>query len=259
MARNCRDAGEVGRAGRAVDERDAVEEHRRRERAEQEVLEAGLLRREAPAVERGEHVQRDRQDLERQEDRDEVVGRRHQHHAGGRAEHQREVLGPLEVLALQVADDSSNASSVATRTTVCTNTAKPSTATSPPGHLPGERRLVRPLPCTNPHCTPVNTAAVATPADRDRAATPRARAGRGARASGRSTMSDRGAEQRDLRRDREPVDRRRARCASTVGADHLPRSGSHGVRRGRGRRAGRSRRRARVGRGPCSCCCARRG
>ena len=57
----------------------------------------------APAVERGEHVQGDRQDLERQEDRDEVVGRRHQHHAGGRAQHQREVLGPFEVLTLQVA------------------------------------------------------------------------------------------------------------------------------------------------------------
>ena len=43
------DAGEVRRAGAAVDERDAVEEHRRRERAEQEVLEPGLLRRRAGA------------------------------------------------------------------------------------------------------------------------------------------------------------------------------------------------------------------
>ncbi len=98
-----RDAGEVRGAGGAVDERDAVEEDGRREGAEQEVLEPGLLRGEALAVERGEHVQRDREDLERQEDGDEVVGRRHQHHAGGRAQHQREVLGALEVLAPQVA------------------------------------------------------------------------------------------------------------------------------------------------------------
>ena len=97
------DTGEVRGAGAAVDERDAVEEHGRRERPEQEVLEAGLLRGRAPAVERGEHVERDRQDLEGEEDGDEVVRRRHQHHAGGRAQHQREVLGPFEVLALQVA------------------------------------------------------------------------------------------------------------------------------------------------------------
>ena len=131
LGEELRDPREVRRAGRAVDERDAVEEHRRRERAEQEVLEAGLLRREAPAVERGQHVQRDREDLERQEDRDEVVRRRHQHHAGGRAQHQREVLGTLEVLAAQVARPTATARAASRRgSTDCTNTAKPSTATS---------------------------------------------------------------------------------------------------------------------------------
>ena len=113
-----RDPGEVRRAGRAVDERDAVEEHRRRERAEQEVLEAGLLRREPAAVERGEHVQRDRQDLERQEDGDEVVGRRHQHHAGGRAQHQRDSTRDSRgARGAGSRSDSNSASSVAPRIT----------------------------------------------------------------------------------------------------------------------------------------------
>ena len=56
---------------------------------------------EPAAVERGEHVQRDRQDLEREEHDDQVVGRRHQHHARRRAQHQRVVLRRLEVLALR--------------------------------------------------------------------------------------------------------------------------------------------------------------
>ena len=54
--------------------------------------------REPAPVEGGEHVQRDRQDLEREEHDDQVVRRRHHDHAGRREEHQREVLGPLELL-----------------------------------------------------------------------------------------------------------------------------------------------------------------
>ena len=158
------DAGEVGRAGPAVDERDAVEEHRRRERAEQEVLEPGLLRRGAAAVERGEHVQRDREDLERQEDRDEVVGRRHQHHAGGRAQHQREVLGPFEVLAFQVArrEQQREQRRDAARPSARTPRTRRPRPCRP--RAPGTGRR----PARSAHWTPVNTAAVTHAGDRGR-------------------------------------------------------------------------------------------
>src|SRR5207244_3867966 len=56
------------------------------------------------AVERGQDVQRDREDLEREEHDDEVVGGGHREHAGGRQQYQREVFGSLETLALDVAD-----------------------------------------------------------------------------------------------------------------------------------------------------------
>ena len=50
------DLADVGRAGAAVDERDAVQEERRGEAAEHEVLDARLLARRAVAVGGGEHV-----------------------------------------------------------------------------------------------------------------------------------------------------------------------------------------------------------
>ena len=66
---------EPGRAGDRVEERDAVEEERARERAEQEILERRLGAGDAGAAEPGQHVDRERQDLERDED-DQQVGRR---------------------------------------------------------------------------------------------------------------------------------------------------------------------------------------
>ena len=76
----------------AVGERDAVEEERARERAEQEVLERRLGRRRRVAADAGQHVDRERQHLEREEDDQQVGRRRHQHHAGEREQHQRVVL-----------------------------------------------------------------------------------------------------------------------------------------------------------------------
>ena len=69
--------------GVAVEQRDAEEEERRGERAEQEVLERRLLREQAAAAgEAAEQVERERQDLERDEHRQQVVrGREHQHAA----------------------------------------------------------------------------------------------------------------------------------------------------------------------------------
>src|SRR3546814_5968819 len=39
------DAGEIGRPGEAVEQRNAIEQHARRERAENEIFEAGFARR----------------------------------------------------------------------------------------------------------------------------------------------------------------------------------------------------------------------
>ncbi len=86
------------------DERDPVQEDRRRERAEHEVLDAGFLRAQPAAVECGEHVQRNRQHLEREEHDDQVVRGGHDDHAEAGEEHQREVLGRFELLATQVGD-----------------------------------------------------------------------------------------------------------------------------------------------------------
>ena len=75
------DRGRAGRAGGAVDERDAVEQERRGERAEQEVLQRGLAGVQPLLEEPGQHVERQRHELEGQEHHDQVVGRGQQHHA----------------------------------------------------------------------------------------------------------------------------------------------------------------------------------
>ena len=91
---------EPGRAGYREGERHAVEEERARERTEQEVLERRLRARRAHPPDAGEHVNRQRQHFERQED-DEQIGRcRHQHHAADRKERQRVVLARRQLLAL---------------------------------------------------------------------------------------------------------------------------------------------------------------
>ena len=82
---------EVDAARVAVEQRDAVEEERGGERAEQEVLHGGLLREQAAtAGEAGHEVQRQRQDLERDEHEQQVVRRREQHHPA-EAEHRERV------------------------------------------------------------------------------------------------------------------------------------------------------------------------
>jgi hypothetical protein len=81
-------AGELGGARAAVDERQAVEERRGAERAHDQVLEA-RLERLPPHEGRAAHdVQRHRQELERDEQRHQVLGLREQHHAEGRAQKQ---------------------------------------------------------------------------------------------------------------------------------------------------------------------------
>ncbi len=96
------DLDEVRAAGGAVGEGDAVEQERRGERPEDEVLHAGFLRRGPPQVHGGEHVDGQREDLEAEEQDDEVVGGGHQDAARGRQEHQDVELGAVHAFPPQV-------------------------------------------------------------------------------------------------------------------------------------------------------------
>ena len=88
--------GEVHGAGEAVEQRRAVEEEAGGERAEQEVLERGLLAEQAATTRQAaQQVERQREHLEADEHRQQVVGRREQHHAEDREHHQRVDLGVL--------------------------------------------------------------------------------------------------------------------------------------------------------------------
>ena len=155
--RRCRDSRT--RAGVAVEQRDAVEEERRGERAEQEVLERRLLREQpAAAGQPAQQVQRQRQHLERDEHRQQVVRGREEQHAADREQRQREDLGlhatrrrwrrarprrrasrrPAATNAPPVASSERSAMSstptiASTRMVPCRNSAGPSTATAPCG------------------------------------------------------------------------------------------------------------------------------
>ena len=88
------DRGEPHRAGEAVQHRDAEQEERRGERAEQEVLHGRLVREEAAAPgQTAQQVQRQRQHLERDEHGQQVVRGREEHHPADREQRQREDLG----------------------------------------------------------------------------------------------------------------------------------------------------------------------
>ena len=97
-----RDPVQVRRAGGAVDERDAVEQERRGERAEEEIFHRRLARGELPLEHARQDVERERHQLEGQEHDDQVAGGGQQHHAGRREEHQRPVLARLGAGAAQV-------------------------------------------------------------------------------------------------------------------------------------------------------------
>ena len=67
------DRGEVGRAGGAVEHREAVEEGRRPDRADDQVLEPGLERALALQGRSAHHVERNREELEADEEADQVL------------------------------------------------------------------------------------------------------------------------------------------------------------------------------------------
>ena len=66
------DLSQIGGAGRAEDQRDAVDDESGREGAQQEVLEPGFFRFQTWAGKGRQHVQRDGKQFERQEDDDQV-------------------------------------------------------------------------------------------------------------------------------------------------------------------------------------------
>ena len=88
------DVGVAQAAGVAVEQRDAVQQDRRGEGAEQEVLDRRLLRDQpAPAGQPAHQVERQRQHLERDEQGDQIRRRREDQHAADREQRQREDLG----------------------------------------------------------------------------------------------------------------------------------------------------------------------
>ena len=99
---------EIGGAGRAIDQRDAVEQETRRERPDQEILERRLGRERVRPVEAGEHVDRDRHHLEPEKQDDEVLRPAEEHHAGGREQHERVVLRRQQPLPLEVPEREEN-------------------------------------------------------------------------------------------------------------------------------------------------------
>ena len=78
------DAIERELAGRAVHERRAEQQHRRAESADDQVLEAGLERTLELPVDRAEDVERDREPLQPQEERHQVVCGDEEAHAAAR-------------------------------------------------------------------------------------------------------------------------------------------------------------------------------
>ena len=90
-AQRRRDSGQAQGACESVEQGNPVQEERRRECAEQEVLERGLLGEQAATPGKAAHqVQREREDLQRDEHRQQVVRGGEQQHAAQREHRQRE-------------------------------------------------------------------------------------------------------------------------------------------------------------------------
>ena len=98
-----RDLVEEQRAGEAVDQRAAVEEDARGQRAQDEVFEPGLGRAQRIAVERRQHIERQALQLDRHVEGEQAVGRDHHRHAEGREQGQDRVLEPVDALVGHVA------------------------------------------------------------------------------------------------------------------------------------------------------------
>ena len=96
------DLGQLGVPGLPVDQRHAEEQEARREAAEQQVLQRCLLGARLVAVEPAEDVERDREQLDGQEDDHQAARPGEEHHAGGRRQDQRVVLAVMHAAAVEV-------------------------------------------------------------------------------------------------------------------------------------------------------------
>src|SRR3954447_6950970 len=94
--RRC-DPGEVEPSGFAVDERRSEEQDRGPEAADDQVLESRLKPTEQVAVDRAQDVERQREPLEAEKERQQVVRRHEERHAGTGGGKQRVVLGDMAV------------------------------------------------------------------------------------------------------------------------------------------------------------------
>ena len=96
------DVDEQRRAGGAVQQAHAVQQHGAGEHAEQVVLDAGLVALAVALAPGGQHVGGDRQQLEGDEHADEVAARRHHHHAEHAAQQQHVELALVVAALLQL-------------------------------------------------------------------------------------------------------------------------------------------------------------
>ena len=96
-------AGKTGGPGKAVDQRDAVEQHPRGERAEHEIFEPRLGRTHRISIEAGGHVERQTLQLETDIKGDQVAGGDHDHHPDRREQDQDRELEPRDFVLLVVA------------------------------------------------------------------------------------------------------------------------------------------------------------
>ena len=103
-AEQSRDIGEARRAGEAVDQRGAVEQHSRGERAEHKVFEAGLGRAHRIPVEARDDVERQTLQFEAEIEGDQIIGRDHHHHPGGGEQHQDRKFEACDLVLLVVAE-----------------------------------------------------------------------------------------------------------------------------------------------------------
>ena len=131
-AMRSRDPREVRRARRAVDECDAVQQKRRRECTEQEVLQRALGRPFAAAVDAGERVDRDRHQLDAEEHDHEIARGGEEHHAGRREQDEHVRFGRLDAAMRMLSSMlSAIAKTVPSRMTTSTDQRKLSSAIGP--------------------------------------------------------------------------------------------------------------------------------
>jgi hypothetical protein len=96
------DGGEIGAAGAAEHEGDAIQEEGRRETAEDEVFEARFPALCAVAVASHKQIKREAEDFEAEEQHDEVVGLRHHDAADSASQDKCIDLGAVFIFAFEI-------------------------------------------------------------------------------------------------------------------------------------------------------------